>query len=351
MEDNNNIKYDLTGKKIIPLNAPIAFANATPPTTLPFQPVKNGQSVAEGLCAGQGLPYYNADGTVNVNAVATTLKMMLDMYNTISQPVALLSMGAIPEWSQSVIDNNGGYPMGFIIRDYEDISGWTYYMSIIDNNISNKPTLDSHHNWSILQNIDFESDNGNSVIRFRPSTNPNQIVEILTSQDGHQIIACIDDDNFKVATISPNGVTLLENTDTLTAYYRNSGSSAPYYHADTQITSPSFINSQINKKIGQNDESFASLTDSIQVEYNGERSVTISGRHPINSVANIALPVSIDSNTAVCVVSLAPSITTSSWVDIRGAVVNNMTLQLILEAGGNITGQAVAQFIIKAQLV
>lgn len=150
MEDNNNVKYDLTGKKIIPLNAPIGFANATPPTTLPFQAVEKGQSVSEGLCAGQGVPYYNEDGTINVNAVATNLKMMLDMYNTISQPVALLSMGAIPEWSQSVRDNNGGYPKNFVIREYDTTGYFVFYQSNVDNNMHDKPTLASHVGWDVI---------------------------------------------------------------------------------------------------------------------------------------------------------------------------------------------------------
>ena len=150
MEDNNNVTYDLTGKKIIPLNAPIGFANETPPTTLPFQAVEKGQSVSEGLCAAQGVPYYNEDGTINVNSVATNLKMILDMYNTISQPVALLSMGAIPEWSQSVRDNNGGYPKDFVIRGYDTTGYWVYYQSLIDNNMNDKPILASHVGWDII---------------------------------------------------------------------------------------------------------------------------------------------------------------------------------------------------------
>jgi hypothetical protein len=189
MQDNNNVKYDLTGKKIIPLNAPIGFANSTPPTTLPFQAVEKGQSVSEGLCAGQGIPYYedptppileeiesllsdttNQDNessvkinklasilksmltqpVVNPNAVPTTLKMMLDMYNTISQPVALLSMGATPEWSQSVIDNNNGYPKDFVIREFDTTGYFVYYQSLIDNNMNIKPTLASYVGWGIV---------------------------------------------------------------------------------------------------------------------------------------------------------------------------------------------------------
>jgi hypothetical protein len=226
MKDSNNVTYNLTGKKIIPLNAPIGFANATPPTTLPFQPVEKGQSVAEGLCANQGIPYYNEDGTVNVNAVATTLKMILDMYNTISQPVALLSMGAIPEWSQSVIDNNGGYPKDFVIREYDTTGYWVYYQSLVDNNINPKPTLASHVGWFIIYS-------------YKNTADGTEIHDI------HSITAgSIFDGKKYFNIVDGHGVEIFNDQGQSIAYLASNGSLCAHY------TGGYFIDVNMSKAIG-----------------------------------------------------------------------------------------------------
>jgi hypothetical protein len=289
MEDSNDVKYNLTGKKIIPLNAPIGFANTTPPTTLPFQAVEKGQSVSEGLCAGQGIPYYedptspdilkeiesllsdttNQDNessvkinklanilksmltqpVVNPNAVPTTLKMMLDMYSTISQPVALLSMGAIPEWSQSVRDNNGGYAKGSIIREREGDISWVYYQSLIDNNMNDKPRLASHEGWGIIFSYQYDND----------------LEAMIFKYFGRQGVATLDHQGMNVFGLDNNVLSLK-------ASYSSDGAKAPYFQ-------------DAKSKIGSSNNSNPEYT------YLGDGSVIIQGIvTSVNGKFSVTLP-------------------------------------------------------------
>lgn len=147
-------KYDLTGKTIQPLNAPIGALRPVQPQPLPFQPVANGQSVSEGLCPGMGEVPFNPDGTPNPLRVPPTIDMMIQMYQAISQPVSLLSMGAIPGWHQSVIDNNGGYAKNFIVYEPDIFLGHQVivkWRSEMDQNINIKPRVISHDGWTAVE--------------------------------------------------------------------------------------------------------------------------------------------------------------------------------------------------------
>lgn len=145
-------------------------------------------------------------------------------------------------------------------------------------------------------------------------------------------------------------LTYTDQANNLKAFYSSNGSQSPFYHAGNEMTSPSFIDSQVNKKIGQTDLSYASPTNFMKVRYCGEKSVVISGRAIVTSTSILRLPISINRDTAVCVASYAPSFTTLSWRDIRAAVLQDDEIQLIEEGGGTISGNPVAQFIIEAEL-